>query len=292
MSVVISHWLFDERLKPGRRVFAVGDVHGRPVELDLILAAMATAASTPLDDATEATEAKDTHLVLLGDLIDRGPDSPGAIAMAAEWLTGNAFTRRTLLIGNHDLFYFSAVAGHHRAFRSWSINGAEAFLKAVGATGLHDVRECLINKIGLEAVTIYEAAETHIEIGNLLFVHAGVPPSAALEDIFAGDKWRDDWVKNGDDWHWAWIRLPFLEHEGPFKCDRIVVHGHTSEQVIMEYKGKALGDSLHQIDGWRLGLDGNRGDAPSIAGAEIEDGRYRIYTVPLMSLAAVMPPYR
>jgi hypothetical protein len=42
-----------------------------------------------------------------------------------------------------------------------------------------------------------------------------------------------------------------------------------------------LPDPLHQIDGWRLGLDGNRGDAPTIAGAEIVNGKYRIYTVPL-----------
>jgi serine/threonine protein phosphatase 1 len=266
-------------IKPGRRVFAVGDVHGHPAELDLILAAMAAAASARSDDAGETGKAKDTHLVLLGDLIDRGPDSPGAVAMAAKWLKDDAFTRRTLLIGNHDLFYFSAVAGHHRAFRSWSINGADAFFEAVGATGLHEVRECLIKKIGLEAVTIYEAAESHIEIGNLLFVQAGVLPWATLEDIFAGDKWRDDWVKDGDDWHWAWIRLPFLEHEGPLECDRIVVHGHTSEQLIMRYKGRPLPDPLHQIDGWRLGLDGNRGDLPTIAGAEIENGKYRIYTV-------------
>jgi hypothetical protein len=72
------------------------------------------------------------------------------------------------------------------------------------------VRECLINKIGPEAGAVYDTAESHIEIGNLLFVpcsysraNARVPPWAVLEDIFAGDEWRDDCVKDGDDWHWA-----------------------------------------------------------------------------------------
>jgi hypothetical protein len=108
-----------------------------------------------------------------------------------------------------------------------------------------------------------------------------------LEDIFARDKWRDDWVRDGDDWHWAWIRFPFLEHEGRYECDRIVVHWHTSEQLIMRYKGRALPDPLHQIDGWRLDLDGNRGGSPTIAGAEIEDGRYRIYTVAVQVVSKI-----
>jgi serine/threonine protein phosphatase 1 len=284
MSVTISDWLLDERLKPGRRVFAVGDVHGHPVALEAILTAMADAARMPAAGAKKARKVQDTHLVLLGDLIDRGPDSPGAIAMAAKWLTGNAFTERTLLIGNHDLFFFSAVAGYRSSFRIWSINGAKDFLEAVGASAPDDVRDCLINKIGAEAVAAYEAAESHIEIGNLLFVHAGIPPGLPLENIFADHKWRDNWTENGDDWHWAWIRIPFLEHEGPFEGNRIVVHGHTSEELVMRYKGREFPDPLHQIDGWRLGLDGTRGDPPKIAGAEIRDGKYRIFTVPLESL--------
>jgi hypothetical protein len=38
---------------------------------------------------------------------------------------------------------------------------------------------------------------------------------------------------------------------------------------------------LHQIDGWRLGLCGARGVSANIVGAGIQDGKYRIFTVPL-----------
>jgi serine/threonine protein phosphatase 1 len=253
MSVTISDWLFDERLKPGRRVFAVGDVHGNPAALDAILSAMAAAARTPLEDARDPGNAQDTHLVLLGDLIDRGPDSPGAIATAAKWVTSDAFTQRTMLIGNHDLFFFCATASEWRAFHIWSFNGAKDFLAAVGASEAEDVRDCLINAIGAEAVETYEAAESHIEIGNLLFVHAGIPPSTRLEHIFWEHKWSTSWAVGGDRWHWAWIRAPFLDHEGPFEGNRIVVHGHTSEELVMRHKGRPFPDPLHQIDGWRLG---------------------------------------
>jgi hypothetical protein len=50
---------------------------------------------------------------------------------------------------------------------------------------------------------------------------------------------------------------------------------------VLRYKGREFPDPLHQIDGSRLGLDGTRGDPPTIAGAEIHDGKYRIFTVPL-----------
>lgn len=69
----VSTWLNDNRVRPGRQVFAVGDVHGYPAELDKLVGAMAESAEN------------DSHLVLLGDLVDKGPNSPGAIAPAAKW---------------------------------------------------------------------------------------------------------------------------------------------------------------------------------------------------------------
>ena len=83
------------------RVFAVGDVHGQPRELRALLTAMANEAG---DQA---------HLVLLGDLIDRGRNSAGAIAEAAYWARIGAFGEATLLAGNHDLFLLTAIGAPH-----------------------------------------------------------------------------------------------------------------------------------------------------------------------------------
>src|SRR3546814_10847065 len=55
----------------GRRVYAVGDIHGRLDLLDDLIARI------DADDA--ARDAGRTDWVFLGDLVDRGPDSAGVI---------------------------------------------------------------------------------------------------------------------------------------------------------------------------------------------------------------------
>ena len=69
---------------PGR-IIAIGDIHGYSAALAALLEAI-------------APRAEDT-IVTLGDYVDRGPDSPGAldqlIALAAR-------CRLVPLLGNHD----------------------------------------------------------------------------------------------------------------------------------------------------------------------------------------------
>jgi serine/threonine protein phosphatase 1 len=278
-EVHVSRWLIDERLRPGAQVFVVGDVHGFPRHLDALLSSMAAVARPG------------SQLVFLGDLIDRGPDSPGAIAVAAKWMMAGSFEIATMIIGNHDLFYHS-LAGRlendrnfdRRVLKAWMINGAMDMLEALGTNNPFDVRQGLTRAIGTEAVAFYEAGKTHIEIGNILFVHAGIHPRIPTSQWFTKPKLDSFWLEE-EDLHWAWIRDPFLFHEGRFDGDRIVVHGHTGEAHTQYQKSRQLKDPIHQIDGWRLGLDGTRSPNPTITGAEIEDGRYRIFTLKLFDVA-------
>jgi len=67
------------------RTIAVGDIHGWPAALDALLAAICPA--------------PDDTLITLGDVIDRGPDSRGAI----EWLRDLGRRCRLIpLLGNHE----------------------------------------------------------------------------------------------------------------------------------------------------------------------------------------------
>lgn len=184
-QVAVSRWLIGEHLRPGRKMFAMGDVHGFPGHLDALVKEMAAAAAGP------------SHLVLRGDLIDRGPDSTGAIATATKWVMGEAFSDATLLIGNHDLFYLSVAASEeiidergvafnwrvldgrqfdNQILNAWRLDGSSAMLDAHGADDVFQIRDCLIKSIGIDAVKCYEAAQSHIEIGNLLLVHGGIVP--------------------------------------------------------------------------------------------------------------------
>jgi hypothetical protein len=139
----------------------------------------------------------------------------------------------------------------------WLDNGGGAFLKALDISPPMLLRESLIKVIGLEAVEIYESAESHVEIGNLLLVHAGVPHWLPLSETFVGRKWALSWTGMGAAYHWAWIRESFFLHEGQFGGDRIVVHGHTPEAYIMDIKERLPG-SPSSDRRLAFGVTGNR----------------------------------
>ena len=61
------------RLPAGLRVYAIGDIHGRRDCFDDLLATI---------ERDSATATGDVQLILLGDLIDRGPDSRGVVERA------------------------------------------------------------------------------------------------------------------------------------------------------------------------------------------------------------------
>src|SRR5690606_296869 len=82
----------------GTRWYAVGDIHGRLDLFEELIAAIER------DDA-EAPPA-DTTVVLLGDLVDRGPDSAGVVARARAWQTQR---RVRLLAGNHEEMFLFAL---------------------------------------------------------------------------------------------------------------------------------------------------------------------------------------
>ena len=76
----------------GQRVYAVGDVHGR---LDLL-----TALLDAIDRDDMAREDAETRIVLLGDLVDRGPESKQVIdhILGRDWRGRDV----TVLKGNHE----------------------------------------------------------------------------------------------------------------------------------------------------------------------------------------------
>jgi serine/threonine protein phosphatase 1 len=82
----------------GQRVYAVGDVHGR-VDLfhDLV-------DKIEADDA--ARGAANTTVILLGDLVDRGPDSAGVLDAAIELGTRR---RVRTLCGNHEEMFLKSL---------------------------------------------------------------------------------------------------------------------------------------------------------------------------------------
>src|SRR5271157_3617570 len=94
MSTVVERRGFGlpRGISPDVEVFAVGDIHGRA---DLLSALIDEAAREPRLREKRA-------IVFLGDLVDRGPDSLGAIDLAIGAAARIGADQEIALMGNHE----------------------------------------------------------------------------------------------------------------------------------------------------------------------------------------------
>jgi serine/threonine protein phosphatase 1 len=192
----------------GRRVYAIGDIHGRDdlfVEmLDLIRADHAARAPAELT------------LILLGDLVDRGPDSAQVVERAMR--LREEFSDVRLLIGNHEECFLAALTGDVRRVRYFMRIGGDATIRSYWRddrdfeqASFEDVAERLPALVPADHIDFLGGGEDMIEIGDYAFVHAGVRPGVSLEKQSLSDL--------------RWIRDEFLDDLGDH--GKVIVHGHS-----------------------------------------------------------------
>lgn len=202
------------RVPPGRRIYAVGDIHGRA---DLL----ATLQELILQDAQGGPGER--TIVYLGDYIDRGKDSAGVIdRLLTDPLPGFG---TVFLRGNHEQclldFLEDTRIGPH-----WLSFGGDRTLASYGVAvapgGTDDARALLALQAELRArlparhLSFYRGLRSSHAAGDYFFVHAGVRPGVPLAAQAAEDL--------------LWIREPFLSDGTDH--GKVVVHGHTiGEQV-------------------------------------------------------------
>ena len=256
----------DTGLEAGHRVYAIGDVHGQSSQFEALLDAF----------ESDASEVRSSTLIVLGDLVDRGPDSIGAID-AAIVATGRGFSKTVTLMGNHEQMLRLTLAGQSLGdYLLWQMNGADSTIDqldyfpldfGLSATKLgKDLRAAF----GATRVEFMNHLESHHVEGNLLFVHAGVHPRKSLKAHFA-----QPWHSVTDD-HWAWIRFPFLSTPHPARR-KIVVHGHTPVHLLNSAENSRSSEfDLHLIRDGRMNLDGGSYATGKVIGAIFERSRYRV----------------
>ncbi|MCM8556613.1 metallophosphoesterase family protein [Sphingomicrobium sediminis] len=192
----------DAPLKPGKRVYAIGDVHGCDKQLKKLL--------KRIRKDLEGYEGK-SHLVFLGDYIDRGPDSRGVIdRLIAGGLPGD---KQHFLIGNHEVAMLQAFEGKALG---WLAYGGIETLESYGvdkkALFAHpSIKKLLKAHLPPEHLEFFQSLKHSKRIGDYLFVHAGIRPGVPLEK----QKERD----------LVWIRDDFLKSKKDHGVT--VVHGHT-----------------------------------------------------------------
>lgn len=197
-----------------RRVYAIGDIHGRVELLRELHAAI-------LADAGAATATART-VVYLGDYVDRGRYSREVIdTLLDEALPGFESIH---LLGNHEEFLLEFANSLNHA-RIWLNNGGDATLRSYGVEvpasvyddgDLAQAREHFFRVLPQRHLAFLHSLRRCHEIGDYFFVHAGVKPGVPLPR-----QKPDDMV---------WIRDEFLESEADF--GKIVVHGHSISRNI------------------------------------------------------------
>jgi len=203
-------------LPDGMRVYAIGDVHGRRDLLDVLLDQIFA------DD--RARGAADTHIVFLGDLMDRGPDSAGVIDRAIE-LSQTMGRNVHFLMGNHEEVYLAAATGDEKLVRFFcKIGGRETILSydisaaEYNALTMGELAARLPALLPQAHVDFVSRFQDRVVMGDYAFVHAGVRPGVGIEKQRAKDL--------------RWIREEFLIDETPH--DKLIVHGHTITDDVEE----------------------------------------------------------
>src|SRR5690606_26812032 len=190
----------------GERVYAVGDVHGR---LDLFAALVE---AIDADDAAAGPAV--TTVVLLGDLVDRGPESSGVLALARAW---QARRRVRILAGNHEEMFLRSFS-ELEMFRHFLRHGGRQTVLSYGVepnafqqATMEEAQEMMRAAVPGEDIAFLESFEDMVRVGDYLFVHAGIDPRLPLDEQKRHDL--------------RWMREPFLSHTDSHGL--VVVHGHT-----------------------------------------------------------------
>ena len=230
----------------GDRIYAIGDIHGR---LDLFMILI----ERIREDAARRP-ARRTRLVLIGDVVDRGPSSAELVNHLMRF--GRQTERLIVLRGNHEQVMIEALRGDLEALQSWLRFGGEETLKSWGVRdesfggSLEDLYRAASVAIGPDVFLWLNSLPFSYRSGDFFFVHAGIRPGVALDEQDPEDML---WI--GDEFTSA-----TQEHEA------IVVHGHT----ICEHGPEILRN--------RIGLDTGAYRTDRLAAVGFEGSRQWVIT--------------
>jgi len=227
---------------PGQRVYAIGDIHGRLDLLDQLLLRIEE------DTAARGGEAQ-TRLVFLGDYVDRGPDSAGVVERLLELRAGPIPTR--FLAGNHEEVFLKAIGGDDKLVRYFIRIGGRPTILSYGFSeeeyarlSFGEVGAELLHRVPRRHVDFLSTLEDLIEVGDYVFVHAGLRPGVAFGEQKIGDL--------------RWIREDFL-HSGA-NHGKMVVHGHTITDDV-DLRPNRIGIDTGAYSSGRLTAVGLEGEA-------------------------------
>lgn len=227
------------RLPEGRRIYAIGDVHGRLDLLDALLDQIA--------ESEHRREPADTAIIFLGDLVDRGPDSCGVVERAMELKAKGRVA--ALLMGNHEEIMLAAADGDLKMAGLFARVGGRETLLSYGVPAeiynsahVEEIPGLIERHVPVSHLSFLRKFQDMYAVGDYLFVHAGIRPQVPVAEQNARDL--------------RWIRGEFLTYRGDH--DAMVVHGHSIADAVEERSNRINIDTGAYATGrlTAIGLEG------------------------------------
>lgn len=196
-----------------KRRFAISDIHGC---LQTFLALL---------DKLQLT--KEDELYILGDMIDRGPNSVAVMDHVMQMMADGY--QVTALMGNHEWMFMQAIdetipyCWDYRRYQAWIKNGGATTIMNLGFQRIDDLK-----RLDKKYDTFVRSLKSHVELDNCFLVHAGF--NFKEEDIFK------------DTHSMYWIRNYYESIDKEKIKNKVIIHGHTSrrfdtlEQELAEMK--------------------------------------------------------
>ncbi|MDX1667739.1 MAG: metallophosphoesterase family protein, partial [Saprospiraceae bacterium] len=169
------------------RRFAISDIHGCLRSFEALLDKIGLK--------------KEDELYLLGDYIDRGPDSKGVIDRILS-LQEEGYTVHCL-IGNHEAMMLASTQDSMWK-ETWLFNGGWAALESFGVRDANDVPDKYFDFL--------IRLDYYVEVEGYLLVHAGL------------NFQEPDPLKDEDSM--LWIRDWYGQIDREWLDGRVIVHGH------------------------------------------------------------------
>lgn len=210
------------RAPDGRRLYAIGDIHGRE---DLL-----RKMQTLIQEDARAHRDKQPVVIYLGDYVDRGMHSREVIdRLLSTPLPGFETVH---LLGNHEAFMLDFTATVETGM-NWLHNGGNTTLASYGVRpgvkltsrrALVDLHLAFRDALPGEHLRFLRGLDLFHREGDYLFVHAGIRPGLPLQR------------QNADDL--IWIRDDFLRAGQTHEA--IVVHGHSIRETV-DWRANRIG---------------------------------------------------
>ena len=210
-------------MEDGHRIFVVGDIHGHLATFRALLHRLRL---KPED-----------RLICLGDMIDRGPDSAGLVALL------RSHPQIICIKGNHEHMAIQSVQpdGTFQAWQPWMKRGGKSTYASYIVQAEGDLWEA--KRTMLDDFMWLDTLPTQIVLDDIRLVHAGYDPRMPLD--MQGEK------------ELLYIRKEWFTHEDAVDPSRTVFFGHTTTTKLADTAGDVAFSPTLLSDGrpaW-VGLD-------------------------------------